>query len=375
MMKRLAAILLLLPLLSCTRESEAPPPPARLAAAPQGVSVAAVLSLTGPAARFDAVKQNALNIARDRINARGAVKINLTFLDAGGTPETAAAAVQKALDGNPQYILSGTSPNALAIAARVREGKLPIVQIANAANPQFGPPRSGEYRFWPDWRQEASVLAALLTQQRLTNILLIHSTDPYSEALFQALKATDWAKKARITEFPFDPAGTPDFRPTLLGGRRRGADALVVFGLPPGMKALVAQMAEVQWTAAVIGGVNINLVTEDYRKAGLKGDLWSIRTEAMGTTLPPGSEASTFRSEYQKRHGGETPPFHALYLSDAVYFIDAAHRAAGGGDAITRAAAVRTFDGASGRVEVTPDGVLQFKMSAEKLATGAPAAQ
>jgi ABC-type branched-subunit amino acid transport system substrate-binding protein len=375
-MKRFGTILVLLGLLSCSRESPAPPPPAQpTASANPTVRVAAVLSLTGPAARFDAVKQNALNIARDRINARGAVKIDLTFVDAGGTPETNAAAVQKALDARPQYILSGTSPNALAIAARVRDAKLPIVQIANAANPQFGPPRAGEYRFWPDWRQEASVLAELLTKEQLSRVLLIHSTDPYSEALKEALKTTQWARGASITEYPFDPAGTPDFRATLLGSRRRNTQALVVFGLPPGMKALVGQMAETGWQSAMIGGVNINLVTEDYGRAGLKGDLWSIRTEAMGATLPAGSEASAFRTEYQKRHGGETAPFHALYLCDALYFIEAAHRGTEKGDGMARAAAVRAFDGASGHIEIAPNGTLQFRMAAEKLATSAPAPQ
>jgi ABC-type branched-subunit amino acid transport system substrate-binding protein len=373
-MKRLPIILALITLVSCVRETPAPPP--RTASSrPPTLRVAAVLSFTGPAAKFDAIKQNTLNIALDRVNGRGHMNIELTYFDAGGTPETADAAVQKALGSRPQYILSGTSPTALAIAAQVRERGLAVVHIANAANPQFGPPHAGEYRFWPDWRQEANVLAGLLMQQRLSRVLLIHSTDPYSEALHDALKSTSWAKGASISEFPFDPAGTPDFRPALLGSQHRGADALVVFGLSPGMKALVAQMEEVGWTSAVIGGVNINHVEEDYQRAGIKGGLWSIRTEAMSATLPADSEASTFRGLYQARYGGAIPPFNALYLADALYFIEAAHRGTDTENVIARAAAVREFDGASGHITVGPDSTLQYKMSAERLLPKTPAAQ
>src|SRR5688500_5428179 len=87
----------------------------------EGVKVAAVLSLTGPAARFDAVKQKTLNLAIKRLKELyPKQQIDLKVFDAGGGPEATNVAVRQATNWGATYFLSGTSPTALAIAAQVR---------------------------------------------------------------------------------------------------------------------------------------------------------------------------------------------------------------------------------------------------------------
>jgi branched-chain amino acid transport system substrate-binding protein len=350
-------------LLSCNGKPEVPP-----AGGP--VRVAAILNLTGPAARFDAVKQQALNLALERVKAlRPDLPIELKVLDSGGGPEATTVAMRQATDWGASYFLSGTSPTALAIASQMR-GRTPgVVQIANAANPDFGPPRPGEYRFWPDWKQEAELVTGILKEQNFNKVFLIHSADPYSEALTKELRAQGGAISGlAISDQQYDPASTPDFRPALLRAKQDGAQALIIFGLPPGIQALMSQMAEVGWDRALIGGVNINLTVGEYDKAHLKGPLWVVETESMREQVAAGSELQQFRDAYRQKYN-ESPPFHALYLADAIYFAAAAQ--AGKADPnrseVDRAKAVRSFDAASGRIEVGEDGILRFVMSARKV--------
>ena len=333
--------------------------------------VAALLNLTGPSARFDAVKQQTLEIAQQRIiEIYGDTLIDLMILDAGSGGEATTAAVNQALQRNAKYILSGTSPVALAIAAQVRTIDTPLVQMANAANPDFGPPRPGEYRLWPDWNHEAEIVLEILQEQSFSNVLLIHSTDPYSEALKAALESAK-GDEIQTRTFPFDPATTPDFRPALLRALQDETDVVVVFGLPPGIRSLIAQMAEVNWGLAMIGGVNINLAVGDFDAAGLEGPLWVIETATMRDSIVSGSEAQSFREEYRSRFG-EAPPFHALYLADALYFIADAESSLSNAsadtlDVVEKADLVEKFKAASGEISISPTNTLRYDMSARKI--------
>lgn len=334
------------------------------------VHVAALLNLTGPAARFDAVKKQALELAVERLKSqRPDLALDLRIADAGGAPDTALAAGRRALREGAQYVLTGTSPTALAVAGLARGRTPPVVQIANAANPEFGPPRPGEYRFWPDWKQEARVVNALLRSEGIRSVVVIHSADPYSEALraaFESLAAA--APPVEVRSQQYDPAGTPDFRPLLLRAKNDGVGALVVFGLPPGIKALMGQLLDVKWEVPVIGGVNTNLAVDEYDKAGLTCGLWAVETEAMIETLRPGSEADAFRAAFRQKYD-TVPPFHALYMADALYFIAAAHRSPGSPtlSELDRVRAVRDFEGPSGAIRVGEDGVLEFELTARKV--------
>lgn len=348
--------------LSCARK-QAP-------AAAGEVRVAAVLNLSGSAAQFDAVKRQTLEVAERRIKELYPdVAMTVRVLDAAGGPQATLAATRTGLTWNADYFLSGTSPTALAIAGQVRSSGRPIVQMANAANPDFGPPKEGEYRLWPDWSQEAETVGTVLSSLEASGVLLIHSADPYSEALTASLKRVlAEALGANLLEFQFDPATTPDFRPALLRLGRGPDRVVVVFGLPPGLRALVSQMAEINWDGTLIGGVNVNLVADDIRKAGLEADVWLIETEAMREDLTPDSEAAAFRQTYEAMFN-EQPPFHALYLADGLYIIaEGESREAAKEESPTETIeSVREIESASGHIEILEDGTLRFQMDARKV--------
>lgn len=335
------------------------------------IKVATILSLTGPAARFDAVKQNTMNVALARLKTIfPEVEVSVEFFDSGSGPETTIAATQRAAGWGAEYYLTGTSPSALAVASQVRSKTRPVAQLANAANPDFGPPRNGEYRFWPDWKQEAQIVVDLLRKNDISKVLLVHSADPYSEALQEEFRSFAGGNEAmEISSIRYDPAATFDFRPAVRRAQVSSIDAVVVFGLPPGIRSLIGQLAEVGWGGTLVGGVNINLAVADFDEAGLSGPLWLIRTSAMQDTLPPNSEAAAFRELYENEYG-ERPPFHALYLADALFFIaNAAINEPGlaRADPPAALARVESFDGPSGKINVNADMTLEFEMHAERV--------
>jgi ABC-type branched-subunit amino acid transport system substrate-binding protein len=334
------------------------------------VRVAAILNLTGPSARFDAVKQQTLNLAVERIKIRYPdVPIELRIFDAAGSPETTAAVVRQATEWGASYFLSGTSPTALAIAAQVRNRNPVVVQMANAATPEFGPPRPGEYRLWVDWRQEAEAVISILQEQKLNKVLLIHSADPYSQALTGELREQG-KNIADFTaqDFQFDPASTPDFRPAILRAKSDGSQAIIIFGLPPGIQALMTQMSEIGWDKTLIGGVNINLATAGFDLNKLKGSLWVVQTEAMQENLTPDSEPQLFRQAYQQQYK-EIPAFHSLYIADALYFIAESQNKNKGSQlpAADQLKSVTSFVGASGQINLNQDGTLRFILSTKKV--------
>jgi ABC-type branched-subunit amino acid transport system substrate-binding protein len=212
-----------------------------------------------------------------------------------------------------------------------------------------------------------------LAQQQLSRVLLVHSADPYSEALKNELVRISQARGGVSLQFQqFDPASAPDFRPALLRAQQQGTQALVIFGLPPGIRSLTSQMEAVRWNRPVIGGVNINLAAAAFDSAGLGSNLWAIETEAMREELPGDSEAAAFRQAYRSKHG-DSPPFHALYLADGLYFIAESYRGgAPDASAVQRTRDVRSFAGASGAVTVTPEGDLRYRMSARQLQGAQP---
>lgn len=328
------------------------------------IRVAVLLNLTGPAARFDAPKQKTIQIAQERIAALNpGLPLAVRVLDAGGGPEGATIAVRQATDWGALWYLSGTSPTALAIAAQVRGRDPVVVQLANAANPDFGPPRPGEYRFWPDWRQEASVIVRHLLGEGMRRVLLIYSADPYSNALRKELRAGVADHGVALTELQFDPAATPDFRPALVRATNDGTDAVVVFGLPPGLTALFSQMSEAGWTGSTIGGVNTNIALATYDELKLPGPLWLVQTESMAKSPSPGSEVARFRAAYQETFN-EQPAFYSLFLADALYFVAAAMSApdVAGLSTVAAADAVTEFSSASGQIQVLPDRTLELRM-------------
>jgi len=330
----------------------------------QEVRVAVLLNLTGPAARFDAPKQKTIQIAQERIAVLNPdLPLAVRVLDAGGGPEGATIAVRRATEWGATWYLSGTSPTALAIGAQVRGRDPAVVQLANAANPDFGPPRAGEYRFWPDWRQEARLIVSHLLDKSMSRVLLIYSADPYSTALRKELRAGVADHGVALTELQFDPAATPDFRPGLIRATNDGTDAVVVFGLPPGLTALFSQMSEAGWAGTTIGGVNTNIALGTYDELNLAGPLWLVETESMAKSPSPDSEVARFRAAYQKAFN-EQPAFYSLYLADALYFVAAAMSVpdAPRQSTVAAANAVTGFSGASGQIRVLPDRTLAFRM-------------
>lgn len=334
----------------------------------RSLKVAVILNLSGPAAQFDAVKTQTVEIAQQRLAILYPhLELSVQLYDAAGGPQGTASAVRSARRDGARFFLSGTSPTALAIANEVRNLDPLPVQMANAANPDFGPPRPGEYRLWPDWGQEASVLAGLVRDQSWQRLVVVHSADPYSTALNSAFSAEIRDLETIVVgSISFDPADAPDFRPLLLRGKAEAAEAVVVFGLPPGIRSLVAQLEEIRWDAAVVGGVNINLATNDYRESGLNGGLWLIQTEAMSGAMPEGSEAAAFRKAFMAKHNA-SPPFHALYIADGLYFIGEAYKDGCGATPVECVGRVESFESASGRVAIGNNGILEYRMDPKRV--------
>lgn len=332
------------------------------------IRVAAILNLTGPAARFDSPKQKTLEIAGKRLrDLYPSLPLEVRVFDGGSGPEGATVAVRKASEWGAEYFLSGTSPTALAIAAQVRGREPPVVQIANAANPDFGPPQVGEYRFWPDWKQEAELVFGLLSRENLKKVLLIYSADPYSEVLRKEIEDRMVSGGFTLTKLQYDPASTPDFRPALIRAIGDRTQAVVVFGLPPGLTALLNQMSEVGWNGTTVGGVNINIVVPKYDEAKLKGPLWLVETEAMTGQVSPDSEVAKFRRAYETAFS-ESPAFYTLYLADALYFIAAgtSRPDAPQETPVKILQKVTEFDSASGKIRIAPDRTLEFVMQMRK---------
>jgi ABC-type branched-subunit amino acid transport system substrate-binding protein len=359
-------------------QSFLPPPPTPSAQ----IRVAAILNLTGPPAQFDAVKQHTLDIGIKRLAIiKPNVDIAVRVFDAGGSPESTQIAVSEARKWGARFFLTGTSPTALAVASQVRGNPEQVVHLANAANPEFGPPRLGEYRFWPDWVHEAELVFQVIENQSIESVLLIHSADPYSVALKNSLKnkLASTSNNIDMMEFQFDPTAAADFRPALLRAKAANVKGLVIFGLPPGIRALIGQLKEVSWTESIIGGVNINLAVEQFDEAKLDCDLWLIETEAMKEELREDSEANQYRMLY-KAERGEMPPFHALYLADALYFIAEAYSKPGQAatpysDPVTLLNQVTGFEGPSGITFLEKDRTLRFEMDARHARTTAAVKQ
>ena len=99
-----------------------------------------------------------------------------------------------------------------------------------------------------------------------------------------------------------------------------------------------------------------------------RGQLWVIQTAAMRDRLTPGTEAEAYRDAYQQRFGA-TPPFHALYLADALYFIASAvsDPKTEGLPVVDRLAAVTSFDAPSGSIAIQDDRSLTFDMTLVRL--------
>ena len=308
--------------------------------APEELKVGYLLPLDESFARFVTPMVNAIELARDEINAAGG---NLVVVpgDSGHDIEVANRTADTLLaDGVGAILGAGASHVSLGVIDKITRAEVVMIAPSNSA-PAFTHYDDGGYHFrtLPSDALQAIEMADLMKEAGVTNAGVLHLNNAYGLGFARALEDRLIEDGIRMgLKVPYDPPGT-DFQAErdleadvqLLKDARVDGVAIIAFNQTA---TIVAHKLEVGLTpgtvpffisAAVSGGEWRDTDPDD--PGALDGAKVIYTAESHEDAEP------TFESRYEA-YAGEEPSFYSAYAYDAVVILALASLAADSADPV-----------------------------------------
>lgn len=324
------------------------------------IRIGAIFALSGSAAVYGTVQQNAINLALEEINTQGylgeGVTLEVVYGDSASTPEQATTAITNLVEEQDVVAILGPTLSTEAFSADpvAQEAGIPVMGVSNTA---IGITDMGEFVF-RNSLPEAAVIPGVIAQA--TEILglervgvLYGNDDDFTMSGYEVfIEALEENEVEIIGEETF-AKGDADFSAQLTNLIAGEPDALVVSALAAEGTQIIIQARELGYEGPIIGGNGFNapaILTNAAEDAEglIVGAAWNITAENQS----PSSEA--FVAAYEEAYGALPDQFAAQAYTGA-WLIATAIRCADSteGLAIRDAlAAISEFD--------SPLGVFSF---------------
>lgn len=294
--------------------------------APTGdpIKVGAILPISGQYAPMGGPMNNAALLVQDTINAAGGVAgrpLQFVIYDDEANQAKSLQLTDKLINQDKVMALIGPIPtaNAQADTEVAEKAKVPMLYT----NPTLSIWQGKTYIFQIN-HDDAKQAEALLTYVEKTlqkkSIAILHDANPYGS--LGAEVAATAAKKHGITVTADEKyAGTDtDVTPQLTKIKNSGAEALVLWGVPPVPSIATKQLRQL--------GSNIPVLGSDAMFSpafiSLAGDASDgVYSVTSLNTDSPNAVQAKFVAPYKEKFGS-VPTVHAAFVWDATYLLKAA---------------------------------------------------
>lgn len=328
---------------------------AKKAAAPKGEPIRAKIGvisiITGQGAAYGEAITNGIKLARDEVNAKGDVLIDLKIEDSSGKQEQALAAAQKLINSEKVVAIIGPtlSNEMFAAGPEANASGVPIMGTSTTAK---GIPQIGKFVFRNSMPESQAIPASVGQAVKKYNIrkvaLLYGNDDAFTKSGFDTMKEVAEKLKLNIVTIQEFQKGQADYKAQLTKIASLAPDAVLCSALYNEGGVILAQARKMGLSVPFVGGNGFNSPKViEIAKEAAEGLI--VATPWFGEKNDP--KVKAFSAKYEKAYGKKPDQF-AAQAYDAFYIMTDALKAAGTADRAKlrdALAATRNFQGVVGK--------------------------
>jgi branched-chain amino acid transport system substrate-binding protein len=328
---------------------------AKKAAAPKGEPIRAKIGvisiITGQGAAYGEAITNGIKLARDEVNAKGDVLIDLKIEDSSGKQEQALAAAQKLINSEKVVAIIGPtlSNEMFAAGPEANASGVPIMGTSTTAK---GIPQIGKFVFRNSMPESQAIPASVGQAVKKYNIrkvaLLYGNDDAFTKSGFDTMKEVAEKLKLNIVTVQEFQKGQADYKAQLTKIASLAPDAVLCSALYNEGGVILAQARKMGLSVPFVGGNGFNSPKViEIAKEAAEGLI--VATPWFGEKNDP--KVKAFSAKYEKAYGKKPDQF-AAQAYDAFYIMTDALKAAGTADRAKlrdALAATRNFQGVVGK--------------------------
>ena len=317
---------------------------------PIRAKIGVISIITGQGAAYGEAITNGIKLARDEVNAKGEVLIDLKIEDSSGKQEQALAAAQKLINSEKVVAIIGpTLSNEMFVAGpEANASGVPIMGTSNTAK---GIPQIGKFVFRNSMPETQAIPASVGMAVKKYNIkkvaLLYGNDDAFTKSGFDTMKEVSEKLKLTIVTIQEFQKGQADYKAQLTKIASLKPDAVFCSALYNEGGVILAQARKMGLKVPFVGGNGFNSPKViEIAKEAAEGLI--VATPWFGEKNDP--KVKAFVAKYEKAYGKKPDQF-AAQAYDAFYIMTNALKAAGTADRMKlrdSLAATRNFQGVLG---------------------------
>jgi len=313
--------------------------------------------LTGQGSSYGEAITNGFKLARDEINAKGGVHIQLVIEDSSGKQEQALAAAQKLINSDQVVAILGPtlSTEMKVVGPEANASGVPIMGTSTTA---AGITQIGKYVFRNSLPESQAIPASVKKAVKKYNIkkvaLLYGNDDVFTKSGFDTMKKVAEELKLNILTIETFQKGQADYKAQLTKIKGLNPDAVFCSALYEEGAVILSQARKTGIKVPFVGGNGFNSPKViEIAKDAAEGLV--VATPWFADRNDPRVKA--FVARYEKAYGKKPDQF-AAQAYDALYIMAEALKKAGKADREKlrdALAGIRNFDGVLGRFSFDAD--------------------
>ncbi len=320
-------------------------------AAPIRARIGVISILTGQGAGYGEAITDGFKLARDEINAKGAVNIELVIEDSGAKQEQALAAAQKLINSDRVVaILGPTLSNEMKVVGpEANASGVPILGTSTTAK---GIPQIGKYVFRNSLPESLAIpasIGAVVKKYHVRKVALLYGNDDvFTKSGFDTMKEVSGRLGLKILTVQEFQKGQADYKAQLTRIASLKPDAIFCSALYEEGAVILSQARKMGISVPFVGGNGFNSPkVVEIAKGAAEGLV--VATPWFADRGTP--KVKAFVARYGKAYGRKPDQF-AAQAYDALYILANALERAGAADRgrlRDALAATRNFDGVLGK--------------------------
>ncbi len=318
---------------------------------PVQAKIGVISIITGQGAAYGEAITNGFKLAREEINAKGAVRIDLVVEDSSGKPEQALAAAQKLINSAQVLaILGPTLSNEMKVVGpEANASGVPIMGTSTTAQ---GITQIGKFVFRNSLPESLAIPASVglaVKKYGIRKVALLYGNDDvFTKSGFDTMKKVSEDLKLKILTIETFQKGQADYKAQLTKIKALSPDAVFCSALYEEGAVILSQARKMGIKAPFVGGNGFNSPKViDIAKDAAEGLV--VATPWFAEKNDP--KVKAFVARYQKTYGKKPDQF-AAQAYDALYIMAEALQKAGRADRAAfrdALAQVRNFSGVLGK--------------------------
>ncbi len=325
--------------------------PAKPKVPPVNAKIGVISIITGQGAGYGEAITNGFKLARDEVNARGEVKIELVIEDSSGKQEQALAAAQKLINSSQVVAILGPtlSTEMKVVGPEANASGVPIMGTSTTA---AGITQIGKFVFRNSLPESLAIPASVKKAAKKYNIrkvaILYGNDDVFTKSGFDSMKKASEDLKLDILTVETFQKGQSDYKAQLTKIKSMNPDAVFCSALYEEGAVILSQARKMGIKVPFVGGNGFNSPKViEIAKEAAEGLV--VATPWFADRNTP--KVKSFVARYEKAYGKKPDQF-AAQAYDALYIMAEALKKAGKADrGLLRdsLAGVKNFDGVLGK--------------------------